>query len=166
MKALQLGASVAALSLVLAACTSTGTGGGRLTGEGAQEAPVAFSWISTDGGMSGTMTASGPDMAFSGRFFQITRQTRGEVLNPLWMHWNSGWSDWPYWGPASAQPYPATQFITYYSGKVVATLESAGDQRMRCRFHLVAPARGMSGGGEGECQLNGGRTVQAVFPAK
>lgn len=63
-------------------------------------------------------------------------------------------------------PYPTTQFITHYSGKVVATLTGQGDQRMRCRFHLVAPASGMSGGGEGQCQLADGRVVQAVFPGK
>lgn len=37
----------------LAACTTTGTGGGQVTGAGAQEEPVAFNWKSTDGGMSG-----------------------------------------------------------------------------------------------------------------
>ena len=53
-----------------------------------------------------------------------------------------------------------------YSGKVVATLTGQGDQRMRCRFHLVASASGMSGGGDGQCQLADGRAVQAGFPGK
>lgn len=150
----------------LAACTTTGIGGGQMSGAGAQDAPVAFSWKSTDGGMSGAMTASLPGAIFQGRFFQITQQTRGEVLNPLWMHWHSGWYDWPYWGGPMTPPYPTTQFITHYSGKVVATLESEGKQRMRCRFHLVEPVRGMSGGGEGECQLTDGRVVRAVFAGK
>jgi hypothetical protein len=60
-------------------------------------------------------------------------------------------------------PYPTVQFITHYSGKVVATLDAPGNQRMRCRFHLVEPSRGMGGGGEGECQLSDGRLVRAVF---
>lgn len=154
------------LLVALAACTTMGTGGGQMSGAGAQDEPVAFSWKSTDGGMSGTMTASLPGAIFQGRFFQITRQTRAEMLSPLWTHWHSGWYDWPYWGGPMSPPYPTTQFITYYSGKVVATLESEGDQRMRCRFHLVEPVRGMSGGGEGECQLSGGRLVRAVFPGK
>jgi hypothetical protein len=34
---------------------------------------------------------------------------------------------------------------------------------MRCRFFLNDPAGGMGGGGQGECQFNGGRTVDAVF---
>ena len=148
----------------LAGCTSSGMGGGQLTGAGAHDEPVTFSWQSTDGGMSGPMTATLPGAIFQGRFFQITRQTQGETLSPLWDHWRSGWYDWPYWGGPSLPAYPTSQFITYYSGKVVATLESADkQQRMRCRFHLVKPIRGMAGGGEGECQLTGGRVVQAVF---
>lgn len=153
-------------TITLAACTTTGTGGGQLSGTGAQDEPVTFNWTSTDGGMSGSMVATLPGVTFQGRFFQITQQTRAEVLNPLWMHWHNGWNDWPYWGRPLASPYPTTQFITHYSGKVVATLESQGKQYMRCRFHLVDPTRGMSGGGEGECQLAEGRLVRAVFPGK
>lgn len=159
-------AALLLLMLALAACTTIGTGSGQLAGAGAQQEPVTFNWTSTDGGMSGTMTAALPDVTFQGRFFQITQQTRGEVLTPLWTHWHRGWYDWPYWGGPLSPPYPATQFITHYSGKVVATLESPDSQRMRCRFHLVEPARGMSGGGDGQCQLSDGRVVRAVFPGK
>lgn len=159
-------ASLLLLNLALAACTTTGSGSGQVAGVGAQSESVAFSWTSKDGGLSGTMTAVLPDVSYQGEFFQITQQTRTEVLAPLWAHWNHGWYDWPYWGIPASPPYPATQFITHYSGKVVATLAAQGDQRMRCRFHLMAPARGMSGGGEGQCQLSDGRLVRAVFPAK
>lgn len=152
-----------ALGALLAACTTTGTGGGQVAVAGGQDQPVAFTWTSTDGGISGSMTAALPGQTFQGRFFQITKQTRSEVLAPLWVHWRHGWHDWPYWGHPFGAPYPTTQFITHYSGKVVATLESTGNQRMRCRFHMVDPVRGMSGGGEGQCQLSDGRTVQATF---
>ena len=166
MNSLKLFATFLWLLWGLSACTTTGIGGGQMTGAGAPEQPVAFAWKSTDGGMSGTMTASLPGAVFEGRFFQITRQTRSEVLQPLWNYWRHGWHDWPYWVGPMAAPYPTTQFITHYSGKVVATLEAPDKQRMRCRFHLVEPAHGMSGGGEGECQLSDGRVVQAVFAAK
>lgn len=159
-------ASLLLLNLALAACTTTGSGSGQVAGVGAQSESVAFSWTSKDGGLSGTMTAVLPDVSYQGEFFQITQQTRTEVLAPLWAHWNHGWYDWPYWDIPASPPYPATQFITHYSGKVVATLAAQSDQRMRCRFHLMAPARGMSGGGEGQCQLSDGRLVRAVFPAK
>ena len=147
----------------MAACTTTGSGAGQLSGPGDPSQPVAFSWTSTNGGISGTMTAMLPGQVFQGRFFQITQQTRDEVLTPLWLQWDRGWNDWPYWSRPFLPPYPATRFITHYSGKVVATLEAQDKQHMRCRFHLSEPARGMSGGGEGECQLNAGRLVRAVF---
>jgi hypothetical protein len=159
-----------AVSALLTACTTTGIGGGQLTGAGADEQAVVFTWRSTDGAMSGSMNAQLPNETYTGRFFQITRQTRSEVLAPLWTHWSLGWYDWPYWGGVAQgpypYPYPTVQFITHYSGKVVATLESPGNQRLRCRFHLAEPARGMLGGGEGECQLTGGRVVRALFEAQ
>ena len=171
-----LAALTLAVSALLTACTTTGMGGGQLMGAGADEQAVVFTWRSTDGAISGTMNAQLPNETYTGRFFQITRQTRSEVLAPLWTHWSLGWYDWPYWGGVAQGPYPYTypypypyptvQFITHYSGKVVATLESPGNQRMRCRFHLAEPARGMLGGGEGECQLTGGRVVRALFEAQ
>ena len=154
-----------ALAFGLMACTTLGTGGGEVAGGDGVSAPVSFQWRSTDGGMSGTLTAVLPELAFQGPFFQITRQTRVESLTPLWTHWHHGWSDWPYGGESYTPMLPGPQFITYYSGKVLATLEAPGNQRMRCRFYLVTPSRGMGGGGEGECQLTGGREVRAVFNA-
>lgn len=156
---------VATLAIACGACTTvtTGTGGGVLVGSGTPDQPVMFSWNSTDDGISGSMTASISGASFQGRFFQITQRTRSELLLPLWTRWHPGWYDWPYWGGAMSMPYHATQFITRYSGKVVATLESADKQYLRCRFHLVDPVRGMAGGGEGECQLSDGRSVKANF---
>ncbi|HSO44597.1 MAG TPA: hypothetical protein VLQ47_03665 [Rhodoferax sp.] len=160
-------ATLLLLNLALTGCTTTGTGGGQFKGGGAAQEPVAFSWTSTDGGLSGTMTATLPDTSYQGGFFQITQQTRSEVLTPLWNNWNRGWNDWPYWGgPMMRQPVPTTQFITHYSGKVVANLTGEGGRYMRCRFHLGSPARGMSGGGEGQCQLADGREVLAFFPSR
>lgn len=74
-----------------------------------------------------------------------------------------GRPDWPYRGYGAFGPYDLTQFITRYSGKVVANLRTDAGRRMRCRLHLVAPARGMAGGGEGECQMQGGGIVHASF---
>lgn len=147
-----------ALAASLAACTSTGIGSGELAHEGQPDEPAVFSWTSTDGGISGTMTATLPDAVYEGRFFQITQQTQSEALAPMWDGWDRGWTNWPYWGPLDAD-----QFTTRYSGKVVANLQSPTGQRMRCRLHLVKPAEGMEGGGDGECQLRGGGTIHAQF---
>ena len=154
-------ALAAGAALLLGACATTGMGGGELARKGKADAPVLFTWKSDDGGLTGTMTAALPGATYKGGFFQITQQTRRELIAPLWNGWMPAWSDWPYWGPLG--PYDITQFITRYSGKVVANLHTDAGQRMRCRLHLVVPARGMAGGCDGECQLQGGGTVHAKF---
>lgn len=154
---------VAAASAVLAACATSGMGGGELARKGNADEPVLFSWKSSDGGISGSMVATLPDATYQGRFFQITEQTRRQVISPLWDGWDEGWRDWPYWVYGASGPYDLTQFITRYSGKVVANLQTDAGKRMRCRLHLVAPGRGMAGGGEGECQIQGGGLVHAKF---
>lgn len=153
---------------VVGGCTTMGTGQGEVSRHHRPGAPAHFTWKSTDGGQQGTMTATLRHAVYRGRFFQITRQTRRETLAPLWLGWNDGWSDWPYWGGPFADGafqggYDTTQFVTYYSGKVLANLSSPAGGRMRCRFLLFSPAAGMTGGGQGECQLLGGRTIDATF---
>ena len=163
MKLYQLTAASALVFMVIAGCTTTGIGHGELTALGKPAEPVLFSWTSMDGGISGTMMAKLPDAVYEGKFFQITRQTQSVTLAPMWNGWIEGWGDWPYRRHAYPYPYTATQFITHYSGKVVANLETSDGQHMRCRFHLANPASGMTGGGQGECQLSGGRSINATF---
>jgi hypothetical protein len=69
----------------------------------------------------------------------------------MWWGWSTGWADW--------QPVNTTN----YSGNVVANLRGPGVQRMRCHFNLNDPLAGMGGGGQGQCQLAGGATVDATF---
>jgi hypothetical protein len=40
---------------------------------------------------------------------------------------------------------------------------SSRDNDMRCHFHLVRPASGMADGGQGQCQLPSGKTIEAAF---
>lgn len=155
--------TVSATLFLLGACGTTGMGGGELSRKGKADEPVLFSWKSTDGGISGAMVATLPNATYQGRFFQITQQTREQVVSPLWNGWAVGWSDWPYWGWGPGETYEWTQFSTRYTGKVLANLQTDSGQRMRCRFHLARPLLGMSGGGEGECQLQGSGVVHARF---
>jgi hypothetical protein len=142
-------------AIALAACTTIGTGSGSLG-----DKPVSFAWKSTDGGTTGTMTANLPDgKTFSGPYLQVTSEARTEDFAPMWAGWGYGWRDWN-WGP-----YPATGFTTLYTNRVMANLKSADGQRMRCHFNLNHPYDGMVGGGQGQCQLRGSGTVDAVFPA-
>jgi hypothetical protein len=137
-----------------------GTGSGDVSPGGA---PVAFSWKGTEGGTTGTMSATLADgKTYSGPYVQITQQVRTQdfVGDRGWGdYWGGGWTEFDGWGP-----YPLDAIATQYSDRVTANLQTADGQRMRCRFRLNTPADGMTGGGQGKCQLNNGRTVDAVFP--
>jgi hypothetical protein len=147
------------LVALAAGCTTMGTGfGSTATGTN----PVNFSWKSTDG-VSGSMSASLSDgKTYTGQFFQITSDTTVDNLGPLWTGWGYGgrgrWGgDWGFW---DAGP----EFVTHYSGRVVANLATPDGQHMRCKFQLVHPQDGMAGGGTGQCQLPQGNTIDATFP--
>ena len=45
-----------------------------------------------------------------------------------------------------------------------SNLDGPDGDHMRCRFHLISPTSGMSGGGAGECQTTAGNTIEATFP--
>ncbi|UVO50707.1 hypothetical protein M0208_09310 [Sphingomonas sp. SUN019] len=129
---------------------------------------ASFTWTA-QGARTGTMTAMlGNGASYTGPFFQVTQETQVDDLSPLWIGWGGpGWRGrgrwwgrrgFGYWGDWG----PNTQFVTHYSGKVLANL-AGSDGRMRCRFTLMRPSSGMAGGGEGDCQLPAGATIQATF---
>jgi hypothetical protein len=133
------------------ACTTMGTGTGSET---PGNVPVNFSWKSKGGGTSGTMTATLPDgRTFTGPFLQPVSAASTEDFGPMWRGWHYGWSDW--------DGFPA--FTTFYSDRVMANLQASDGERMRCGFHLNDPVQGMSGGGQGQCQLASGGSIDAVF---
>ncbi len=144
------------LVALAAGCTTMGTGTGA-TLSGAD--PVSFNWKSSDG-VSGTMDATAPDgKAYSGQYFQVTKDTTVDSLEPLWVGWRGGWGGrgWNDWGAGSG-------FVTNYTGRVVANLGAAGGEHMRCKFQLAHPTDGMAGGGRGQCQMPDGQTIDATFP--
>lgn len=144
-------------AVALSACTTLGSGTGSLQ-PGA--APASFAWKSTDGGITGSMSATLSDgRTFSGPYLEITSSARSEDLTPMWIGWRRGWADWPGWG------LPNELVTTQYSGRVTANLQATDSERMRCSFQLNQPDAGMAGGGQGQCQLANGRSVDAVFPA-
>lgn len=143
---------------LMTACTTTGVGTGETRGGGSA---VTFSW-SEEGATSGMMTATvaKTGQSFTGRFFQITTETRYDDLGPLWVGWGRRWGGWPYWGYDGGR-----SFMTHYSGRVLANLSSANGEHLRCNFRLVRPSAGMSGGGEGRCQGPDGAEIDATFPS-
>jgi hypothetical protein len=96
---------------------------------------------------------------YQGRFFQVTQETTVDDLSPLWVGWDGrrGWRGWGAWGPDQAT-------LTTYSGRVLANLDGPAGH-MRCTFRLVRPSEGMSGGGQGRCQLPDGAMIDASFPS-
>ena len=148
------------LVALAAGCTTMGTGFGS-TSTGTN--PVNFTWKSSDS-VSGSMNATlANGKTFTGQFFQITSDTTVDNLGPLWAGWGGyghrgRWGgDWGFW---DAGP----EFVTHYSGKVLANLASPDGKHMRCNFQLVHPSDGMAGGGRGECQLPAGKTIDTTFP--
>jgi hypothetical protein len=121
-------------------------------------------WKSSDG-VSGTMSATmSGGQTYSGQYFQITKDTTVDSIGPLWVGGWGGWGGrggwgWGYWG---ADPSP--DFVTHYSGRVVANLAQPSGAHMRCQFRLADPEEGMNGGGIGQCQLPNGTTIDANFP--
>jgi hypothetical protein len=163
LNALATAASAVIVALYGCSTLSSGMGGGDLAGDGQPGKPVLFSWQSQDGGITGSMVATLPSATYEGQFVQITQQTRGETVAPMWIGWNQGWGDWPYGLQPWAGDFEVTGFSRQYSGNVIANLRNATGQHMRCRFQMNEPASGMAGGGQGECQLSGGRSVTAVI---
>ncbi len=151
-------AAFALTFIASAGCKTAGTGYGDV--RNGPDTRVTFAWKSDDS-VSGHMTATMPDgHSFSGKYFQITSDTRVDRLTPLWHGWGRRWPDWPYW-----YTDPGPQFVKHYSGRVLANLASVDGEHMRCRFRLIHPASGMAGGGQGVCQLPGGMQVDATFPS-
>lgn len=146
------GLAAMAAAATLAACTTMGSGTGSVS---PGNTPVAFSWTSKDGGITGTMSATIDNTTqFSGPFLQETRNVRSESFGPLF----GGWEGW-----TGVGGFPDDGISTSYSGRVIAKLAGADGSQLSCHFRLNDPISGMGGGGMGECQFAGGRTVNAVF---
>ncbi|WP_395396047.1 hypothetical protein WBP07_22220 (plasmid) [Novosphingobium sp. BL-8A] len=155
------------LAALVAGCTTAGTGYGQPRGLGGPNA--TFTW-QAQSARSGTMNASLSDgSSYSGPFFQVTRETRVDELAPLWVGWGPGigpgWGPRRGWGGSWDYWRPTQSVITHYSGRVLANLEGPSGH-MRCRFTLMRPSSGMSGGGEGQCQLPAGTRLDARFPPR
>jgi hypothetical protein len=145
--------------LAAAACHHAGQGQGTLekpSGTGTTQAsgPVTFMWQSKADASQGAIEATTPTgTQFSGTYLQVTSQATEEDYGPYYGEWVSpGWGAPWYQGPSDG-------FVTEYSGRVVAHLSAPTGQRMRCQFVLKDPVSGMTGGGEGDCQLSDNSTV-------
>jgi len=140
-----------ALCLMAAGCTTTGDRWGDAPASGNA---INLTWTSRDGGITGTLTARTADgRSFSGPFLEMSRLS----VAPYWYGGDFyAWED----GFASSNP-----FRTDHSGDVVADLADSRGLHMNCRLRLLVPARGVSGGGAGECRVGDEAPMAARFAA-
>jgi hypothetical protein len=111
------------------------------------------------GHLTAMVSGQNDSETYTGKFYQITRNSRIDTLGPLRHPWHPGWRGWEYWDSD-----PEDVFVTHYTGHVLANLAGPDGKRMRCEFQLPLADEGMKGGGEGRCQLPSGKTVKADFP--
>jgi hypothetical protein len=153
-------------AFALISCSHEGVGSGVLEKPAASaggEDPagiVEFSWRSGADPSAGHIEAVTSDgRKFDGSFIQPKGASWVSSYDAYWDAWtNVGWgvpSPW-YVGPQDA-------FITTYSGKALAHLIATDGTRMRCVFILREPSSGLTGGGQGDCQMS---TKEQVFGAK
>jgi hypothetical protein len=170
-------ASLLGVVAVAAACSTSGRFEGDIESSQAPQyqAPAAglppprherveFVWASEDGS-SGTLNVRLPGgHTFQGNYYEITRTTLVPSIGGFYGGWYGPWYG-PSWTWGGAWPYYGTvdEFVTYYTGKVVALLDDGRGEHMRCRFELLDNTRGMAGGGTGECQTSTGTRITAWF---
>src|SRR5262249_47519747 len=132
----------------LSGCATTAGSGYGVVRGGAERTGITFDWKRGDD-VTGSMTAKFADgIVYSGEYFQVTSDARVDRMGPLWTGFSPAWRGWRGW---YADPGP--DFVKVYSGRVLANLAAPDGAHMRCRFQLVRPNSGMSGGGQGSCQL-------------
>jgi hypothetical protein len=119
---------------------------------------VAFKWKSKRDPAQGKIEATlGDGRHFAGDYLQLTQTTTETSIPPFVGAWLG-----PTWGAPSFFWYgnrSTTAFVTRYSGQMLAHLRENNGQKMRCRFLLQHPSRGVTDGATGDCQLSTGETI-------
>ena len=156
--------SVIGLPLTWIGCATTGTATGELKNPATkEEEPVALVWKSEAdhperGEISGTLPSG---KHYSGHYFEVMDQADLAIYAPAWEGWDVYWAGWPWQGSAYIEDWPG--FVRIYSGKVIANMHAdSGEGWLRCRFNIDEPTEGLVDGGNGECQLSDGETIQHV----
>ncbi|WAS89886.1 hypothetical protein [Nannocystis punicea] len=130
---------------------------------------VVFHWTSGDDSLSGRIKTKLPDgESFTGKYHEISRTATVDEYGDFYNAWYADPWMGPSWYWGGSWPYYDTveEFITNNTGKVVATLQGDRGTKMRCRFTLDDPDRGIKGGGTGECQLSNGERITTRFESQ
>jgi hypothetical protein len=154
-------ASAMAMGLlaILSSCKSNGVGEGA---SDSGDVRAQFTWQQTEpssGLLAATLTGrSGLTETYKEKFHQITSNSEIDTPGPLWHPWHPGWGAWAYWDPE-----PAQALVTHYTWHVLANRAGPTGNPYSCEFQLIRADEGMTGGGQGRCQLAPGKTIRADF---
>lgn len=155
-------AALVALPVALSGCTTEGTAIGEVESPAGQsEGTATLMWESDFADpVSGTISGTLPDgRYYTGRYYEITSTADEGDYADAWNGWGDYWADWPGdYGYAGDW----NEFVTIYSGRVIANLQATDGKMLRCRFTLAKPEDGLNGGGSGECQGSDGQKISNV----
>ncbi|MGZ3280861.1 MAG: hypothetical protein ACXU8V_22325, partial [Caulobacteraceae bacterium] len=93
-------AAIPLAMVLVVGCTTAGVG----TGESRSGVTATYTWKES-GPSRGTMTAAlSTGQIYQGPFFQITKDTTIDTLDPLWVGWRGRgrWHGWGFWDPEPA----------------------------------------------------------------
>jgi hypothetical protein len=152
-------------ALALFACATTGIAVGELH-EGDQVVKqVKFAWkADADLPERGDIWGDMPDgKHYTGRYYEVAENVPEQVYSSAWGGAEPYWPDWPVTSNKPADKTNWNTFAATYTGRVIATMRGGNDgQVIRCRFMVNSPTTGLARGGNGECKLSDGSTIQNV----
>lgn len=141
--------------LLLLGCHHAGTGVGTARATLAQAELAWSSGFDASNGELAVTIAGGA--RYRGPFTQIRAILESNTLGTYFVGWSCpDWARDPWYGGLPARVAGVN------SGRVVAQLESANGERLRCRLELRDPEAGMTGGALGECQTTSSPVSFAV----
>ena len=134
---IQIWSALAFSLLIMVGCKSTGSGtGASNTGD----VHAQFTWQQSEA-TSGTLTAivsypGGSQETYSGKFYQITRNSTVESLGPLWSPWHPGWGGW-----VAGAPNPTRNLSRTIRATSSRILPARAGKACAVSFSCCAPTR-------------------------
>jgi hypothetical protein len=154
------------VALAASACATSGIAVGDLHDGNSQNPQlVKFVWkADAHSPERGSIWSDMPDgKHYAGRYYEVMENVPEQVYAGAWGGAEPYWPDWPVVSPKASDKANWNTFAAAYTGLAIATLTAtAGDQVIRCRFNVKSPTAGLVRGGNGECKLSDGSTIQNV----
>lgn len=152
-------------TLAASACATSGVAVGDLHNGNQDPKLVKFVWkADAHSPERGSISGDLPDgKHYAGRYYEVMENMPEEVYSGAWGGAEPYWPDWPVTSPKPADTANWQTFAAAYTGLAIATLTAtSGGSVIRCRFNVNSPTAGLVRGGNGECKLSDGETIQNV----